>query len=450
MYVRFMEGGGVFRTLLSFLDSVIDEFPDVRRGKNTQYSMRDILMAAFAVFYCQSPSFLSHQALMQRMRGMNNGKTVFGIEKLPTDNQIRNLLDPVDPGLLRGVYRSAFEYLDGKGVVESMRSFSDTLLIAIDGTGYFYSESVHCPRCSVARHRDGRVSYSHSVFMSAVVKPGGPQVIALEPEFITPQEGHSRQDCELEAAKRWIAEVGWRYGPLGITLLGDDIYSCQPVIGRLVGEDIQYIFVAKAKSHKYLYEELSARKMLGQIKEISHNQWTGRKHRTLTYRYVNHVKLNEAQQSFEVNWVEFFITDEKGKVTFRTAFVTSYLITDENVVKLVEAGRCRWKIENENFNTLKTKGYHFEHNFGHGKLYLSQTLLSLNILSFLFHTVMELLDGDCAWLRKTLPRRESFFQHIAVLTQYQCFASWDSLLRFMIRAIKEGPRPPPDFNTIIE
>jgi hypothetical protein len=115
----------------------------------------------------------------------------------------------------------------------------------------------------------------------------------------------------------------------------------------------------------------------------------------------------------------------------------------------VQAGRCRWKIENENFNNLKTKGYHFEHNFGHGKQYLSQTLLSLNVLAFLFHTVLELLDERCAWLRKTLPRRDTFFQHIATLTQYLCFTSWQSLLEFMIRGIREGPRPPPDLSAPI-
>ena len=97
----------------------------------------------------------------------------------------------------------------------------------------------------------------------------------------------------------------------------------------------------------------------------------------------------------------------------------------------------------EDFNTLKTKGYHFEHNFGHGKKYLAQTLLSFNILAFLFHTALELLDERCATLRRTLPRRDTFFQHIAALTQYLPFADWQSLLEFMLRALRDGPGPPP-------
>jgi len=133
---------------------------------------------------------------------------------------------------------------------------------------------------------------------------------------------------------------------------------------------------------------------------------------------------------------ELSITNEEGKVTRRFSSVTNHLITSQNVEKLVEAGRCRWKIENEDINTLKTKGYHFEHNFGHGERYLSETLLSLNILAFLFHTVLELLDEQCGFLRKTLPRRDTFFQHFSALVHYSCFASWASLLKFMISAFK--------------
>ena len=444
-----MQGGDVFRTLLSFLTQAIDDFPDGRNGANTQYSMHDFGMSAFAAFFCQSPSFLAFQTLMQQTRGMNNGESMFGIQKLPTDNQIRNMLDPVNPKLLRPVFASTFSYLQQHQVIDSFRSFSNTLLLALDGTGYFYSESIHCPSCTVAHHRDGRTSYSHSVLMTAIVKPGCPQVIPLEPEFIVPQDGHKKQDCERVAAKRWIDSLAPQYSPLGITLLGDDIYACQPVIEKVLGQELNYIFVAKPLSHKYLYEELESLEKLGELHEVKCTQWTGKEHRTLTYRYINHVALKDSENSIEVNWVEITITNEKGKITFHTAFITSYLITDENVAELVQAGRCRWKIENEDFNNLKTKGYHFEHNFGHGKQYLSQTLLSLNDLAFLFHTVLELLDENCAWLRKTLPRRDTFFQHIAALTQYLCFAGWESLLVFMIRALREGARPPPDPSSII-
>jgi len=429
-------GEDSFGILHSYLSSSIETFPDVRHGTNTQYTMKDIGLSAFGVFFCQSPSFLAYQRLMQEARGNNNGRTLFGIQKLPTDNQVRNLLDPVDPKLLWPVYRRTFEYLQKQGVVERFRSFANTLLVAVDGTGYFYSESIHCVKCSVAKHRDGRVTYSHTALMPAVVGPGMSKVISLEPEFITPQDGHKKQDCEAVAAKRWIRSVGSRLSPLGVTVLGDALYATQTMIRLVREQELSYLFVVKPKHHKHLYEELESFKKLGEIHRLERTQWTGKKHRHLLYRYINHVPLVDAEHPLEVNWVEFSIANEQGKITYRTAFITNHLITEQNVEELVKAGRCRWKIENEDINTLKTKGYHFEHNFGHGTQHLSQTLLSLNILAFLFHTVLELLDKRCALLRSTLPRRDTFFQHISALTQYLCFESWQHMMLFMLTGLK--------------
>jgi len=436
-------GGDIFATLLSFLRTGIEGFSDVRRGRNLQYSMQDIGLSAFGVFFCQSPSFLSHQRLMQQAQGTNNAHTLFGVEVLPTDNHIRALLDPVDPKTLRGVFRDTFGYLQQQGVVERFRGFGNTLLVALDGTGYFRSESIHCPQCSVARHADGRVVYTHSVVMPAVVKPGCPQVLPLEPEFVAPQDGHEKQDCESVAARRWIAEVAGGLSALGLTLLGDDLYANVPMIQQATQQELDFIFAAKESSHQYLYEELRSLEQLGELKAFTTTRGVGKKRRTLSYRFVNEVPLTLEASTVQVNWVELVMSDEAGAVTFRVAFITSHRISAENVEALVEAGRCRWKIENEDFNTLKTKGYHFEHNFGHGKKYLAQTLLSLNILAFVFHTVLELLDEPYATLRGLLPRRDTFFQHIAALLQYLPFANWQSLLEFMIRARRDGPRPPP-------
>jgi hypothetical protein len=426
----------LFPTLLSFLTNAIHSFPDPRRGHNTQYSMRDFTLSAFAAFYCQSPSFLAFQRLMQQARGTNNGKTLFGIQELPTDNQIRNLLDPVAPGLLRPAFEATFRYLEQRGVVASFRSFAHTLLVPLDGTGYFTSESIHCANCSVAHHRGGRVSYAHSALMPAIVKPGCPQVLPLTPEFISPQDGQEKQDCEPVAAKRWITEVASRYSSLGLTLLGDALYATQPMIECVRGEELDYIFVAKPKSHKYFYEELQGRSKLGQMQRLKRTRWTGKTHRTYTYRWINGVRLNDRPDSIEVNWAELTITDEAGKRTFRIAFLSDFPITKENVEALVEAGRLRWKIENEDINNLKTKGYHFEHNFGHGREYLAQLLLALNVLAFLFHTVLELLDQRVALLRKTLPRRDTFFQHLSALSQYLPFDGWQQLLRFMLHGLQ--------------
>jgi hypothetical protein len=120
-------------------------------------------------------------------------------------------------------------------------------------------------------------------------------------------------------------------------------------------------------------------------------------------------------------------------VLYHNAFATSHLITKANVIEVVAAGRCRWKIENENNNVLKTKGYHFEHNYGHGKQHLSSLLATLIMLAYLLHTVLELMDHKYCLLRQKIPSRQRLFNDMRALTTYFCFESWDALLDFMLK-----------------
>jgi hypothetical protein len=97
----------------------------------------------------------------------------------------------------------------------------------------------------------------------------------------------------------------------------------------------------------------------------------------------------DSDDAMTVNWLEMEIADATGKVTYRNSFVTDLPVDADTVAELVAAGRARWKIENESFNVLKTKGYNLEHNFGHGRENLSAVLATLNLLAFAFHTLAE-------------------------------------------------------------
>lgn len=110
--------------------------------------------------------------------------------------------------------------------------------------------------------------------------------------------------------------------------------------------------------------------------------------------------------------------------------------TAQNVAAIILAGRSRWKIENENNNTLKTKGYNLEHNFGHGKNHLSSLLATFNILAFLFHTLLDFTDEKYQLIRQHLPTRKTFFDDLRALTRYLYFDSWNSLLNFMIHGLE--------------
>ena len=97
-----------------------------------------------------------------------------------------------------------------------------------------------------------------------------------------------------------------------------------------------------------------------------------------------------------------------------------------------------------NNNTLKTKGYHLEHNFGHGKKHLSSLLAAMNMLALLTHTFLAYCDEAYRLIRATLPTRQTFFDDIRALLRYHCFPSWVALMDFMLRGLEIGPYAVPD------
>ena len=102
-------------------------------------------------------------------------------------------------------------------------------------------------------------------------------------------------------------------------------------------------------------------------------------------------------------------------------------------------GRARWKSENENNNVLKNQGYHIDHNFGHGQEHLATTLLTLNLLAFLLHTIAHVTDKVYQQVRQALGSRRTFFNDTEALMRYMMFPDWASLLRFMFVQLELEP-----------
>jgi len=419
--------------LLGWLRASINTFPDKRTdGPNLHYSMKDVGLGAFSVFFTQSPSFLSYQAAMEKASGKSNAQTLFGMTQIPTDNHIRDILDPIAPTHLNSVFASAYEALLGQGHLESYRSIHHTILIAMDGTQYHSSEKIHCKNCNCKTHKNGTQTYSHTVVTPVIVAPGKSRVFPLEPAFVIPQDGTEKQDCENAAAKRWIESFGDRCRALGVTLLGDDLYCHQPLCELVLRQNLNFIFTCKPDSHKTLYEWVVELDKLKTVSTVVNQYRHGTQRRIDTYRFVNQVPLRDGEDALNVNWCELTTTTIDGQIIYQNAFVTNHLIDSNNVAEIVAAGRTRWKIENENNNTLKTKGYHLTHNYGHGKQHLSSLLCTMIILSFLFHTLLEIGDDSYRQVRDALPRRDTFFHDIRALTRYMCFESWQALLHFMM------------------
>jgi hypothetical protein len=240
----------VFDHLIERLRSVAAGLPDRRTGDNVQYTMDDIALSAFSVFFTQRPSFLSFQRHMEQARGRNNARSLFQVEHIPTDNHIRQTLDPVEPHHLLSLFDDLHKAFDQTGVLENMRAVGNTRLIALDATWYFSSQSqnIHCPNCSCLRHAEGQTTHFHSAITPLIVSPGHAQVVPLRPEFITPQDGQAKQDCEITAAKRWLGAHAERYSTGNDTLLGDDLYAHQPFCRQVLLHGFHFLFTCKPAS----------------------------------------------------------------------------------------------------------------------------------------------------------------------------------------------------------
>lgn len=432
-----------FDSLVSKLQQVIEAFPDNRKGKNISKNFLDAALGGFAIFFTQNPSFLEYQQTMQETKGKNNAQSLFGITEILSDNHIRNLLDGVAPDFVFPVFSYIFNVLNKSGYLdEEFRSFNNNLVIGLDGTQYFSSKTIHCDNCNTKNHQNGTTTYFHTVVTPVIVKPGNNWVIALAPEFITPQDGHDKQDCENAAAKRWIERNGPWLKKLGVTLTADDLYCKQPICELILEQGLNFILVCKEESHKTLYEYVDY--LAEDIGTLKVSSWEGTRHVVDSYRFLNGVPLRDGEDALEVNWCEIITSkndsdsDSDGwEVTYKNAFVTDFQITKDTVEKIVADGRSRWKVENENNNVLKTKGYHLEHNFGHGKKNLAALFATYNILAFLFHTILELVDEKYKEIRQILPSRKTFFNDVRALTRYIYFDRWEALMCFMIKGLKE-------------
>jgi hypothetical protein len=217
------------QTLIEHLRTCCGTLPDRRHGVNQTYSISDIGMAAFSVFFMQSPSFLAHQQRLRDGHGRSNGETLFGLCQIPSDNHIRTMLDPAEPALLYSAFDAALTELERSGGLSAFHRLGNRTLIALDGTEYFCSNKIHCPRCSKRLRNNGATEYFHAMLGASIVAPGHAHVVPLEPEFITPQDGTEKQDCENRAAHRWLAAHGHQYGHLKPIYLGDDLFSHQPL-----------------------------------------------------------------------------------------------------------------------------------------------------------------------------------------------------------------------------
>ena len=408
--------------------------PDRRKGPLPvgTYTMADIGLSAFSLFFMGSPSFLAHQRALAEGQGRSNCQSLFGISAIPSDNYIRRMLDGAPTAAFDGLFIKAIETPE---VLAPFQRLGGRTLIALDGTEHHCSRKVHCARCSTRKRADGGTVYFHAFLGASIVAPGHQHVLPLPPEFIVPQDGAEKQDCERNAAKRWLARHGASLAHLRPVFLGDDLFACQPIAADIQAAGGNFLLTCKPSSHRTISEYLYG----ATLAEHRETVLKRGKRTTTVYRWLADVPLRDSADALPVTWFSIEMFDGKGKRTYHNSFVTDLPVSAGTVAELAACGRARWKIENETFNVLKCGGYNLEHNFGHGKDTLASVLVVLNLLAFTYHTVASL--AVLAWRRALTAKGAAyrFFEHLRTITTYVVFQNWAHLLRSIAEA---DIRPP--------
>ena len=368
--------------LLRSIQDTFCQIPDHRKG-DIQIPLPNALMSAFAMFSLKAPSLLA----FDKDRTEDNLQRVYGIGRVPCDTSMRDTLDPVQPEHLRPAFKVGFRGLQRGKVLEEMLFVAGHYLLALDGTGYFSSKEIHCESCLEKHHQNGTVTFSHQMLGAALVHPDKKEVIPLMPEPIVKQDGTEKNDCERNAAKRFVSKFRRDHPHLQVIVTEDSLSSNAPHIETLQAHNMRYILGVKEGDHAFLFEQVAQADQAGRVTYYERkDQKSGLHHR---FRFVSNMPLNASNPELQVNFIECWETTAKGKVQ-HFSWITDLRVNKGTVYQLMRGARARWRIENETFNTLKNQGYHFEHNFGHGYQNLSVVFATLMMLAFLVDQIQQL------------------------------------------------------------
>lgn len=488
--------------------------------KRSEIELVDCLMSGLAMFSMKSPSLLQFEE--QSNKGgviKRNLRTLYQIDRVPSDTYLRERLDEVNPREVRKIFKHLFAHVQRGKALESYTYLDGHYLMPMDMTGFFSSSAIHCQNCCVRKKQNkhqvilldkipkdiglyekntylfcrsvclswelfyindanemlsidikfpqeledhllgrkrkdlkatkvrlikkviaayhenqfnnqynGNITYYHNMMCAAIVHPDKKIVIPIAPEPVLKADGATKNDCELNAAKRLISDIRREHPHLKLIAVQDALGANYPNLLELKFADMRFIVGVKPDNHKELFNLVNT----NTCQEYQHETSDGKTHR---YRYINDVPLNR-NACFNINFIEYWQTDKNGVVK-HFSWVTDIPITNENVYQLMRGGRANWKIENHAFNTLKNQGYQFSHNFGHGYQHLSSNFGMLLMLAFFVDQVQELCCDLFKKARAEYRTRIGLWTKMKSMFHEYVIASWDDLFNAIIHGQKE-------------
>jgi hypothetical protein len=439
-------------SLVNFIRCEAMKIPDSRKS-NKEISIADAVMSAFAIFSLKIPSLLQFDKNYRKSPNANNLKALFGIERIPSDTQMREILDNIHPDFFKNIYPKILKNLQRQKKLEAyefMRINNEPHYLApFDGSDHFRSQKIHGPCCTKAKLSNNKFNYYHKVLASSIVSPDLKTVIPFAPEEMVNQDGDKKQDSEHKAFRRSFGFFKKAHPRMKIIVCGDSLFASAPMVEVMLKEKMSFILTVKDDLHVYLFDFIKLREERKLVEILKTEEVIGEKVKKKierTYRFVNGVPLNKGSSNdLEVNFVELIekttwisMKGEYHEKINRWCFVTNIRLTKDNIEKIVIGGRTRWKIENEVFNTLKNKGYHFEHNYGHGKKYLSSNFTQIMMLAFLVDQILEMSDKIFMKVLRLSKKKLYFWSKLKSIYEMFNINSWENYYEIALASFGPG------------
>lgn len=415
-----------------------EKVPD-HRASNVKIPLADALMSGFAMFSLKDPSLLAFDK--RRCTEPEGLHSVYHVGVIPCDSQMRAILDEVAPGNLRWPFRSIFLQAQRGKALEKMTWLDGHYLLALDGTGIYSSEEVSSDYCLRKRKRNGCVEYHQQMLAAAIVHPDRREVLPLCPEMIRNQDGSTKNDCERNAAKRFFVDLRREHPHLKLVVIEDALSANAPHIKELQRHDLRFILSAKPGDHAFLFDYLDEAAGRSEVTEIVLPDPDGKKV-THVFRFLNGVPLNQSCPETKVNVLEYWEVGDNGREQ-RFSWVTDLELTTENVYDIMRAGRARWRIENETFNTLKNQGYNLGHNYGLGDKHLSAIFAYLTMLAFLVDQLQQLCCPIFQAARDKCRSKGDLWENIRSFFHHFIVPSMEYILRAIADGLKKQPYQAP-------
>ena len=287
--------------LIKRLRGRFESFADKRRAASVQHSLADCLMAAFAMFSLKDPSLLD----FQRRLADGNLNNMYRTDSVPSDTQLREVLDPLNPAGLNECFADLFYELQRGGQLKPFVFADGHYLLAIDGTGTFSSTKICCPHCLVKTNRAGVTEYYHQMVAAVLVQ----------------QDGSNKNDCERNATRRLLRRVRQQHPKLRCIVVEDGLSSNAPHIEDLTELKFPFILGAKPGDHAYLFKNFQTAGSLG----LGGRVQTAGVGKTLSTQtsWNDHLQLNASNPELEVGLFEHKEFAPDGSLAKRFSWIWS-------------------------------------------------------------------------------------------------------------------------------